>query len=1711
MLSMRVLTWWLLLLLLTWIVACPALVHAADREEAEEREELTTSVLFLIMLIFLGGTFFLTFEKSIPVPHTVVLFVHGILVGFIARVLLPQVGSVIGEIPPDLLFFIFLPVLIFEGSFAMNSYALRCVFGQTALLATLGLLVNTFLLSLICKVLVGSLSWYSALLLGSLLSATDPVAVVSLLKKLRVSKYLSAMVDGEAVMNDGTAMILFTLLLPAATQGTFNESLWRVLLSGARLLFLPLAVGPAFGWMQVFWLRRAQEPLTKACITLSMSYISYYISSKLLQAGGVLTLCLEGVYMSAYYPSLFPGSESSFVAQTWLFVVHFANTVLFSLVGVILVEDVVPTLRWMDLLVTIFLYIGVVICRFLMLEGMLPLLNRFPRPFGHAEVLLLTHAGLRGGVAVTLALAVSLSDAEHGVVMLKYTTGIVFFSLIVNATTAEYVVEMLGFNAKPQHYHTMMAYNMKRLKEVQTRALQDVKRDTKYKNTDWHMVERYLHHHIRNPFRRSGIEEDHPDAVLNRTIMSSFKATLWLQREELIISETVIVELSFLLNRLVERGELFSIRQLRLFRRCGLFSAFDDEAVVVTVPAAEAEDERVASASSADRFTAAVASSRRPAPPHWGRAEGDRKLCEREEAMRGEDVTQISSTPTAVLPHLLRSPLYDRSTSPTTVVVADKPRSESLRSASPARKGTFFRSISKWGEELSSSLLGPSEKRRRRLPVIKDETEMESDEEEDVQRDEAIEMTDSFLSHAHPSVEYNPTKRFHKHTHDNANITNDKNITSLTTESSEDDDDEEDDDDDDEGGGAVVSSRFPQGRPGSPDPLPKLGVSVTAPGRSASTSPYRDNAAVHPSHALSGSQSPSDFLRHASALETGVAPTTEGASEQKRQVMRALLPRWVVWAERVVGEGFFKSIHRRAQENGFMLLLAIVKCLTALEATRFQYVVTPSDAYRVDAWLREQLHDSHACIAFFYRHFPEATSCVSSARAVLSVARSLETALDTLRQQHGCSLSMVHQLHHMIQSIRNGLTTPAWEASLTAHSAHRAASASSSLRASPQEMNLVMQAVASSTLGKGLRRAEINAITCMGLVQSFKESEVITLPPNAFMVVVFGSLRTLRHPWATAHAAHDQMESFGDIVGLNAFLFPPSQRQIARRRWEVITEEAKTLLISFNSVQPFLTERSLRSVTALWRAAAVEAILPLVERIITLPMNASGGGSTRREQLTNMILAGSPRIGPEECNQTDLNSPFHLCFYLRGTDSRSFFSLHSPPCHVSSFFFGQVQWVSHDVVLYIVPVQISNGGYVPWDKPTGVKPPAPPASPPPPPPASAPSSPTPSEEPPNASWIASDVGHAGLLAWGGGAAALAAFEAQEAARGSRVSGTPHHRRSLRHGNSAYRKTDLSPSALGSTTFSTALEALNVVLRGEVPTSASQLGGFDASPSRSFGDTTGMLNAGAGPLPSISGFASPLDVSFAMLPSSPRAVRGGGTTAAASKLTIPPPSWVEAAHEAGLPQGVEVGCVLQCFPLLVTPVPLVNRLIASFASLLEQLCIAALRYVAMPSDEVNIRHAQSAGDRMMDFLRKFSMEIGLLLEGLSRMLSRDAGMDKGEGLTDAPPPKDCRAALRRLLGEGRAVDAEFCLKVCVWGQHYRQAGGPRRYHLRNMILGVRSYANQRFEGLVATVKLGAELFPSLRRMESVARLQKIISSSVADGSRVPDDRRGDAKL
>ena len=277
--------------------------------------------------------------KRIRVPFTVALVVAGALLATVAdRVaFLAPIGSM--EVTPEAVFFVFLPTLIFQSAFHLDAKALRANLGPTLTLAVPGLLISTALIGGIMHTAapwVGmSLSWAEALLLGSILSATDPVAVIALFSQLGAPKRLTVLVEGESLFNDATAIVLSRIILGVMAAGAVSGD---ALLGGAAeflaVFFGGLVVGAGLAWLAGTVIGAVEsDSFIEITATTVLAYLSFYIAEHTLGLSGVMAVVAAGVLIGGWGKLKVSPSVAGYLKSFWDYMAGVANALIFLLVG----------------------------------------------------------------------------------------------------------------------------------------------------------------------------------------------------------------------------------------------------------------------------------------------------------------------------------------------------------------------------------------------------------------------------------------------------------------------------------------------------------------------------------------------------------------------------------------------------------------------------------------------------------------------------------------------------------------------------------------------------------------------------------------------------------------------------------------------------------------------------------------------------------------------------------------------------------------------------------------------------------------------------------------------------------------------------------------------------------------------------------------------------------------------------------------------------------------------------------------------------------------------------------------------------------------------------------------------------------------------------------------------------------------------------------
>ncbi|RID57630.1 hypothetical protein BRARA_F00991 [Brassica rapa] len=470
---------------------------------AESGSRPVDAVIFAGVSLVLGTACRQLFNGT-RVPYTVVLLVIGIVLGSLEYGTNHSLGKmghgirIWNDINPDLLLAVFLPALLFESSFSMDVHQIKRCLGQMVLLAGPGVLISTFWIGSLLKLTFPyNWDWKTSLLLGALLGATDPVAVVALLKELGASKKMTTIIDGESLMNDGVSVVVFQLFLKMVMGSTSDWSFIIKFLT--QNSFGAVGIGVALGIASVFWLRFVfNDIVVQITVTLSVSYFAYYTAQEWAGVSGILTVMTLGMFFAAFARTAFKGENHQSLHHFWEMVAYIANTLVFILSGVIIAVGDFSSRKisyegasWGFLFL---LYLYVQLSRCVMVGVLYPLLRRFGYGLDWKESIILTWSGLRGAVSLSLALSVKQSSgnsyisSETGTRFLFFTGGIVFLTLVVNGSTTQFLLHLLRMDTLTGTKKRILEYTKFQMMNTAFKAFENLGDDEELGSADWHTV-----------------------------------------------------------------------------------------------------------------------------------------------------------------------------------------------------------------------------------------------------------------------------------------------------------------------------------------------------------------------------------------------------------------------------------------------------------------------------------------------------------------------------------------------------------------------------------------------------------------------------------------------------------------------------------------------------------------------------------------------------------------------------------------------------------------------------------------------------------------------------------------------------------------------------------------------------------------------------------------------------------------------------------------------------------------------------------------------------------------------------------------------------------------------------------------------------------------------------------------------------------------------
>jgi monovalent cation:H+ antiporter, CPA1 family len=454
-------------------------LHPSPVLQGSEPGVVQIEIVLIVGLLIITGIAMLV--RRFRFPYTVALVIAGLILAIFPALFPFNFGFDKNLISSDVILEIFVPPLVFEGALKVDWRRLQANLLPVLLMAVVGVVLGTFIIGGAVMSIASSIGWLSAssglgmldsypaipflaaLAFGALISSTDPVAVIAFFRKLGVEKRLGILVEGESLLNDGTAIVIFNLALAAGgvmLVHTGSETSSQVNLTGAIGEFFKVSIGGLFiglviGKLAEMLFRRTDNRLVETTITIPVAFGAYVVAEQF-GLSGILSVVAAGIYLGTVIPAHTSPTTKIALYNFWEVLSFIVTSLIFLIIGWMI--DIRQLISPQNLVIVLAAVVAVVAARALVVYGisaltnygLSPLGNRWksfkvvPIPAKYQHVMF--WGGMRG--AISLALALSLSpDAfgpQVGERLRMMTFAVVLFTIIVQGTTIEKLIKKLG-------------------------------------------------------------------------------------------------------------------------------------------------------------------------------------------------------------------------------------------------------------------------------------------------------------------------------------------------------------------------------------------------------------------------------------------------------------------------------------------------------------------------------------------------------------------------------------------------------------------------------------------------------------------------------------------------------------------------------------------------------------------------------------------------------------------------------------------------------------------------------------------------------------------------------------------------------------------------------------------------------------------------------------------------------------------------------------------------------------------------------------------------------------------------------------------------------------------------------------------------------------------------------------------------------------------
>lgn len=446
------------------------------------------AMFFLIVSIVLGTLIYhaLTHRLLNGLQYTVVLFLAGVITSFIFHgAHVSKRSGPFGrsyemwmDIDPHLLLFTLLPPLVTGDAMTIDTTVAKRVAKQCLYLAGPGVIIQGMATALMLKVyLPYSWSFKLSLTCGAILCATDPVAVVAMLKELGASPTLTVQIQGESLLNDGTAIVLYMIAYNMLCGEDYDAG--DIISILVKMAVYAWGLGALIGYLFFVWIMMANKrffehsSIVQVTLTLCCAYSAFIIAEGAFHISGVLaTVAAALVLAHKMWPEV---SDKESMHHVWHMMEYIGNTVVFYLGGALSGKTMITVATPLDYVHLIVIYLGLTLIRAATIFASRPLLKYLHSDRAEvtvADACVMTWGGLRGAIGLALAIQVSAARANEKITrddgdrVLFYVSGVAALTLVINASTSPWLVKKLGITQLPSTKKKMLSILNRQLKAI---------------------------------------------------------------------------------------------------------------------------------------------------------------------------------------------------------------------------------------------------------------------------------------------------------------------------------------------------------------------------------------------------------------------------------------------------------------------------------------------------------------------------------------------------------------------------------------------------------------------------------------------------------------------------------------------------------------------------------------------------------------------------------------------------------------------------------------------------------------------------------------------------------------------------------------------------------------------------------------------------------------------------------------------------------------------------------------------------------------------------------------------------------------------------------------------------------------------------------------------------------------------------------------------